>query len=347
MISATFDVGWVHRMTKRLSRSELRPLAFWLVGFFALWGCALWRSEQWGDVAQHWVLALLVGVRSLLGAFAPIGSGAAGLPWLLATGDNSLDAARTWGLSVQIVGMTSAITLILCRRLTVDWPMVRSGVWGCLFGTPLGLRYFAPLVPRTWAIVLYCAVWCAFGLTLLQWGRVIAERPDQRVPPGTKLTKFAFLAGWLGGGCFGSVLGGGAAIPFYVVMVLLRRTSLRTAMTSCAMLMGFNAFLSLAFLSVVGGLEPAALGRWLATAPVVCVGVPLGFLVLQRCPPRFLLLLAAVSCLAAAAWMLVRFQSDLGGGGLLAVGLGVLYLTKACWTLNLLGDVKAEIRRQS
>lgn len=333
-------------MTKRISPADFKPLAFWLIAFVALWGGALWRSEEWSGLARHWVLALLMGIRSLLGAFAPIGSGAAGLPWLLASGDSSVLGTRTWSLSLQVVGMTSAITYILCRRLPVDWPMVRSSGWGCLWGAPLGLRYFAPYFSGTWAIVLYCSIWCALGLALLHWGRAIAERPDQTVRPDRRLTRFAFLAGLLGSGCFASVLGGGAALPFYAVMVLLRRTSLRTAMASCAMVMGFNAFLSLAWLAVFGGLEPAGHSRWLATAPVVCFGVPLGFLLLERIAPRLLLLLAAVSCLASVVWMLVRFQSDLGGGGLLAVGLGVIYLTKACWTLNWLGDVQEEIRRR-
>lgn len=285
---------------------------------------------------------MLVGIRSFLGAFAPIGSGAVGLPWLLASGDSSLGAARTWAISVQIVGMTSAITFVLCRRLRVDWPMVRGAVFGCLLGTPIGLWLVVPRVPWTWAIVLYCSMWCALGVALFQWGRVIAERPDPKLPAAPKLTRVAFLAGGLGGGCLGAILGGGTAIPFYVVMVLLRKSSLRTAMTSCTMLMGFNAFLSLAFLAAAGDLEPAILNRWLATAPIVCVGVPLGFLALLRFPPRFVLFQTAIACLAGAGWMLWRFQSDLGLEGLLAIALGVFYLTKACRTLTLLIEQRAE-----
>jgi uncharacterized membrane protein YfcA len=254
-----------------------------------------------------------------------------------------LGAARTWALSVQIVGMTSACTFILCRRMRVDWPMLQGALWGCLLGTPAGLWFFVPRVPWTWAIVLYCSVWFAVGCALLQWGRVIAVRPDRKVPAGPTLTKFAFLSGVLGGGCFGAVLGGGAAIPFYLVMVLLRRSSLRTAMASSTMLMGFNALVSLLCLATTGDLEPVVLDRWLATAPVVCVGAPLGFLALLRCPPRYLLLSAAVSCLAGALWTLVHFESELGPWGLLAFGLILLYLAKACRALTLLGDLKMKM----
>lgn len=321
-------------------------MAFWLVGFFALWGYALWRYEQWSGLAEHWALMLLMGIRSFLGVFAPIGSGAAGLPWLLASGNNSVVEARTWGLSIQVVGMTSAITFILSRCMTVDWPMVRSAAWGCLFGTPLGLRYFAPLFPKSWSVALYCIIWCAFGLTLIQWGGKIAERRDDLTPPGARLTKLAFFSGLLGGGCFASVLGSGSALPFYAVMVLLRRTSLKTAMTSCAMLMGFHTILSLVFLTLFGGLEPAVHGSWLATAPIVCLGVPLGFLFFERFSPPSMLFLTAACCLASAVWMLVRFQTDLGAGGIIAVGLGITYLTAGCLRLNWLGEVQAEIRKR-
>ncbi len=334
-------------MTKRTSLAGFGPLAFWFAVFFVLWGHAAWDAGQWSHLAEHWDLAMAMALRSWLGSVAPVGGGMTGLPWLFEPDAGSLAAACDFGFAVQAVGMTSAVTFVLCRGMTVDWSMVRSAAAGSLIGLPLGLTYLAPLVPTTVALGLYCGLWGAVGLSLLSRADEITDQEDALVRPGKMLATAALVSGGLGAACLGSVLGSGGVVPFYAVMLLLRRVSLRTAMASCVVLMGFNAVLGLMVRAGTSGLDVSLFERWLVAAPIACVGAPLGLMLLERGRPVATMMSVGAGCLALVAWMALRLRDEAGLLGLIVVTVGILYLMLGCRVLDWMGMLSVPDRTRT
>lgn len=331
-------------MFRRLKQLGFAPLWCWFAGFFALWGYGLWQHPHALELKEHLPLAGVMAVRSWLGAVAPVGSGAAGLPWILEPADRTLGDVLDFSFAVQAVAMTSAMIFVFCRSLKVDWLMVRQAALGSLFGLPLGLTFLSPTVPTRLVLALYCVLWSALGFVLLRRSRAIASQTDDSLHGAAILPSAAFLAGALGGALVLSVLGSGGAVPFYVVMLLLRRASLPTAMASCAMLMGFNAYLALAFRLVVHGMDEAVWNRWLVAAPVVCLGVPLGLLLLDRSRAKLTLRLVAVACLGQALWIAIQFRAEFGLLGLVFTGVAVLFLILSCGLMDSVGRLLATER---
>lgn len=324
-------------MTKRTSSSGFGPLAFWFAVFFVLWGHAAWNAGRWPHLSEHWGLAISMVVRSWLGSVAPVGGGMTGLPWLFAPDTGSLAATRDFGFAIQAVGMASAVTFVLCRGMTVDWSMVRCAASGSLIGLPLGLTYIAPSAPTALALGLYCGLWCAVGISLVSRADEITDQEDAPARPGRMLTAAALVSGGLGAAFLGSVLGSGGVVPFYAVMLLSRRASLRTAMASCVVLMGFNAVLGLSVRAVTSGLDVSVFERWLVSAPIACVGAPLGMMLMERGRPSATMVCAGLGCLALAATMAPRLHDEAGPLGLIFVVVGVLYLMLGCRVLDWMG----------
>jgi hypothetical protein len=92
--------------------------------------------------------------------------------------------------------------------------------------------------------------------------------------------------------------------------------------------MAFTSIVGVVTKSLTTGFQPGAFENWLAAAPVVALGAPLGAYVVDLIGRRPTLLFVAALCVAQFVWMCVAERSTLGTWGIvgacLAVGLLVL-----------------------
>ena len=80
--------------------------------------------------------------------------------------------------------------------------------------------------------------------------------------------------------------------------------------------MAFNSVLGVATKIVSGqGLQPGVYENWLAAAPVVALGAPLGVYIMARIGQKLTLLIVAALCVAQFIWMLFAEQKMLGMSG--------------------------------
>jgi uncharacterized membrane protein YfcA len=280
----------------------MAALAAWFASFFTIWLFAASSPAMIETSGRPWWLWAAMVFRSFVGAVAPLGGGAASIGLLVLKHGQNVEAARNVALGVQAVGTASAATYLLCVGARVDWAAAGWAALGFLAAAPFGLRWLDGFGVSPAGFAVHAALWAGFGLVLIWRGRWFAAVSDPRTTcPKRGLLELA--AGLVGGAVLAPLAGGCAALPLYLVLVLIRRLDVRTATASCIVLMAMSSLLCVFVGPAREGLDLASLRIWVLIVPVSCIGAPLGLHMMRGSMVRPLLWLAAVVCLGHGAWV--------------------------------------------
>lgn len=299
----------------------------WLVLFFASWLFLVTRDGGWATAVAHWPIALAMAIGSYAAGSTPMGGGTVGFPVLVLLFDLPATLGRDFSFAVQSIGMVSASIFILARRQPLAWAMLQGAMLGALLGTPLGLLFLAPLIPDLWIKLTFAVLWGSFGiLHLYRVGEIAGhtgmvefdERWDQRV---------GFLLGLLASTLAVSVTGVGIDMVIYTALVLLCRADLKIAIPTSVLIMAFTSVYGVVIKSLTDSWQPGVYENWLAAAPVVALGAPLGVYVVERIGRKPTLLVVAVLCVGQFIWTCYAERAALGLIGIgFAVGALLLFL---------------------
>lgn len=306
----------------------------------------MFGQAMWSEVAACWPIALAMSAGSYVAGSTPMGGGTVGFPILVLLFDQPASMGRDFSFAVQSIGMVSASIFILSRRQPLAWAMLRGAMLGALVGTPIGITFLAPLVPALWIKVVFAVVWASFGvLHLYRVGEIARhsgmtefdERWDFRV---------GLLVGLGAGASVTAVTGVGIDMVLYTVLVLLCRADLKIAIPTSVVIMGFSSLVGVGFKNLTTGLQAGVYENWLAAAPVVALGAPLGVFIVNLIGRKPTLIFVAVLCVGQFVWTCYNERAALGATGLagclLAVGAGVWGFEKLrAWGAVLVGEVSA------
>lgn len=277
-------------------------------------------------------MALTMAFGSYVAGSTPMGGGTVGFPILVLLFDQPATLGRDFSFAVQSIGMTSASIFILCRRQPLAWAMLKGAVAGSALGTTLGIFFLAPWVPGILIKLSFAVIWASFGVLHLVRIREIASHEGMMDFNEQWDFRVGMIVGVLGGGLLVSVTGVGIDMAIYAVLVLLCRADLKIAIPTSVLLMAFNSLLGLGIKVSFTGLDPAVFGNWLAAAPVVALGAPLGVLAVSLIGRVPTLIFVALLCLFQFIWTCYDERLRLGAGGILgavaAVGVGFLIFEK-------------------
>ena len=318
----------------------------WMILFFAVWAWLVFGQDRWSDVVDHWGIAVAMAVGSYAAGSTPMGGGTVGFPILVLLFREPAELGRDFSFAVQAIGMTSASIFILARRQPLAWAMLKGALLGTLLGTPLGIFLVAPIVPALWIKIVFAVVWASFGLLhLWRIGEIAGhdgmtefdERWDFRV---------GLAVGIGAGATVSSVTGVGIDMVLYTVLVLLCRADLKIAIPSSVIIMAFTSVVGILTKMAFTGVRPGVFENWLAAAPVVAFGAPLGAFMVDLIGRKPTLLFVAFLCVAQFIWTCWVERVSLGLGGLLlsvlAVGLCLFGFEKLrSWGAVLVGEVRA------
>jgi len=266
----------------------------------------------------HWPMAAAMAVGSYAAGSTPMGGGTVGFPILVLLFDQPAQLGRDFSFAVQSIGMTSAAIFILSRRQPLAWAMLKGSILGATIGTPLGIFLVAPWIPSLWIKLIFAVVWGSFGiLHLWRIGEISGhqgmtdfdERWDGRV---------GFAVGLLSCATVVSVSGVGVDMVLYTVLVLLCRADLKIAIPTSVIIMAYSSVLGVFTKMAFTGVQPGVFENWLAAAPIVALGAPLGVFVVQFIGRKPTLLVVAALCVGQLVWTLVREQESLGVWGILS-----------------------------
>ena len=304
-------------------RGRLWPFLAWLAVFYMAWATLVLAGGYTATVAANWPISLTMMFGSYVAGSTPMGGGTVGFPVLVLLFDQDPNLGRDFSFAIQSVGMTSATIFIVCTRTPVAWRMLRFALLGSLIGTPVGIVAFAPHVPGDAIKVLFAVVWASFGLLTLMRVRELAGLGGLAQGFARTDTAWGLAVGVLGGFFVASVTGVGIDMLIYCVLVLVRRADLRIAVPTSVILMSFNSLIGIGTKLMIGNVQPGVFEKWLAAAPVVALGAPLGALVVRRVGRVPTLVVVAVLCVGQFAWTYYVDWPTLGVAGL-ALGLAGL-----------------------
>jgi len=316
--------------------------AVWLLAFYTAWSGIVVSAGLWPVVRAHWPIAVAMAGGSFVGGSSPVAGGTVGFPVLVYLFDHPARLGRNFSLAIQSIGMVSASIYILTRGRTVEWRILRFAIGGVAVAMPLGMSCIAPYVADVWVKILFSVVYASFGLLhLARLGDIVANQ-------GASRTRFAadpaigFVVGFLGG-LLASVIGVGADILLYGILVLLYHTDIKIAIPTAVILMAFTSLVGAGCAALGAIWWPAGRASilevfpyWLAAAPVVAVGGPLGSVVSRFVPRRSLMAFVAVLCLAQYAG--TCYHEHIAGWSLVLAALGVLAVNLALHTLFVFGQ---------
>lgn len=319
----------------------------WLAGFYSVWSWLVFGHDRWAVVTAHWPIAVAMTMGSYVAGSTPMGGGTVGFPILVLLFGLPATMGRDFSFAVQSIGMTSASIFILSRRQPLAWSMLKGSMVGSLLGTPVGIIWFAPLIPGLWVKIVFAVVWCSFGvLHLYRLGEIAShegmtefdERWDFRV---------GLVLGILSGATVAAVTGVGIDMVLYAALVLLCRADLKIAIPTSVVIMAFTSVLGVVVKNLTTGLEPGAFENWLAAAPIVALGAPLGAFVVDLIGRKPTLLFVAVLCVGQFFWTCLVERNSLGIGGILiavaAVGFALFGFERLrAWGAVLVGEAKAK-----
>lgn len=318
----------------------------WLGSFYTVWAFLAFVKGHWHQAVEHWPIALAMTMGSYVAGSTPMGGGTVGFPILVLLFHESASLGRDFSFAVQSVGMTSASIFILARRQPLAWSMLQGAMVGALIGTPLGIFLIAPMIPELWIKLVFAIVWASFGvLHLYRIGEIAGhigmtefdEKWDFRV---------GVVVGLLSASTVAAVTGVGIDMVLYAALVLLCRADLKIAIPTSVVIMAFTSVLGIVVKALFTGIQPGVFENWLAAAPIVCLGAPLGAFVVSLIGRKPTLLFVAVLCVGQFLWTCHTERQALGIGGFLiavaAVGVLLVGFEKLrAWGAVLVGEAKA------
>lgn len=291
-------------------------------------------------------MALAMAIGSYAAGSTPMGGGTVGFPVLVLLFDMPASLGRDFSFAVQSIGMTSASIFILSRRQPLAMSVLRGAMVGALIGTPIGVLYIAPLIPELWIKVCFSVIWAGFGLLHLYRIKEIANNTGIIDFSEQWDFRLGFVLGLLASATVVSVTGVGIDMFIYAALVLLCRSDLKIAIPTSVVIMAFNSVYGVLIKSVSTGFQPGTYENWLAAAPVVALGAPLGVLIVGLVGRKPTLLFVAVLCVGQYIWTCINERASLGVIGIV-ITLGFVAALLLCFErLRMLGTMLSVDKKQ-
>lgn len=291
---------------------RLAPFFGWLGVFYAGWLTLVVSGGFSDEVAGHWPIAVAMAAGSYFAGSTPMGGGTVGFPVLVLIFDTPASIGRNFGLAVQSIGMVSASIYILAAGKKIDWALLKWALAGSLVATPLSAAFIAPFAGDLLVKLIFAVVWCSFGVIHFLKLKAIVKPEGERIPEPA-LDRMTGLAIGLSGGVVASLTGVGIDMIVYAVMVLFYRCDIKVAIPTSVILMAATSLIGIGsnvalmqFDPVRYAIDPEVFYNWLAAAPVVALGAPLGALVVSRMPRAPTLLIVSALCIVQYVWVLAE-----------------------------------------
>lgn len=319
----------------------------WLASFYAVWAFLVFGQGRWDDARAHWPMSLAMALGSYVAGSTPMGGGTVGFPVLVLFFGMPASLGRDFSFAVQSIGMVSAAIFIIVRRQPLAWSMLKGAMVGALIGTPLGILFLSPLIPELWIKLIFAVIWASFGLLHLYRINEIASHDGMTEFDERWDFRVGLALGLFSGATVVSVTGVGIDMVLYAALVLLCRADLKIAIPTSVVIMGFTSVVGIVTKNLTTGLQPGVYENWLAAAPIVALGAPLGVFVVNLVGRKPTLLFVAVLCVGQFVWTCSTEHAALGVVGLIlslgAIGVCLLGFERLrAWGAVLVEEAKAK-----
>lgn len=268
-----------------------------------VWALELGPAHAARVFVDGWQVALTMVFGSFVAGSTAMGGGAVAFPVLTKVLGVEPEQARVFSLSIQTVGMGMASLSILLLRVPIDRRAVALAFAGVVPGMILGVLAIAPNMPPGVTRAVFSALVASLAVTM-----ILRERHPTghavRAPTDPVSARWLLGTGVVGG-VLSSIVGTGADVLVFALLVLRYDVHEKIATPTSVVLMALTALTGFAAWGTQGAFDEAVRPLWLAAAPVVAVGAPVGALISALLPRvlvvRLLLALIAIEVLSSLA----------------------------------------------
>lgn len=288
-----------------------------LAAFYLTWAWLVVSQNMWGEVVAHWPISLAMAIGSYAAGSTPMGGGTVGFPVLVLFFDQPASLGRDFSFAIQSIGMVSASIFILVRKQKLATTLLYGAILGALLGTPAGIFYISPHIPDLWVKLTFSVIWASFGvLHLYRIGEISTHTGMTAIGKHWDFV-VGILLGVFSSATMAAVTGVGIDMVVYAALVLLCRADLKIAIPTSVIIMAFTSLLGISIKGISQDIQPEVYANWLAAAPVVALGAPLGVFVVEKMGRKPILLFVAVLCVGQFIWTCVSEKDSLGISGTL------------------------------
>ncbi len=285
------------------AKASLKP--WWLLtgSVLVLWVILVAGYGYWPLVRAHWSMALVMILGSLVAGSTPMGGGSVSFPILVYAFGELPENARSFGLAIQALGMTSALVFIFCRRVPVQTRLLICSCAGAAAGMVLGTFFVGPYASRAMVKLLFSCLWMSFAILTLARNREFCSLKGKPVLEWSLALKAGLPLG-LVGGLIASLIGVGLEMVIYTVLVLVFRCDLKIAVPTAVCATAVTSVIGILLHLGIGDVPRAVFGEWLAAAPVVIFGAPIGAYLVGVISRVKVLYFVSALCVFQFAWTL-------------------------------------------
>lgn len=282
------------------------PWFLWLAFFYSGWLSILLAGDHLDAALRHWPIALAMSAGSYVAGSTPMGGGTVGFPILVLLFEMPASLGRNFSFAVQSVGMTSASIFILSTGKPFAKRVLLWAMAGSLVGTPLGAALVAPHANDLFVKLLFAVIWASFGVMTLVRVREMARYEGMTRVSAALERRIGLFTGLFGGALIASLTGVGIDMLIYTLLVLVLRADLKIAIPTSVMIMAWTSLVGLASNVALGAVQTEVWLNWLAAAPIVALGAPLGVFVVNRIGRTPTLIFVALLCIGQFVWTIVN-----------------------------------------
>jgi uncharacterized membrane protein YfcA len=282
------------------------PMFYWkayVVAFLAAWAIIAFEFHYFAEILDHWRMSLVMILGSLVAGSTPMGGGTVAFPILVLVFHSAPSNARNFGLMIQSLGMTSAMIFLICRKVPLPFYLLGGSAAGSAVGFLLGTFVIGPHVQGSLVKLLFACLWMSFGILTLFRNPEICEMKNKGPQPN-RATAMAGLAAGLIGGTLAAIIGVGAEMCVYALMVLVYRTDLRIAIPTAVSAAALASLVGATLHLWLGDIDRQAAMNWLASGPIAIFGAPIGAWLGARLPRVKVLYFVSALCVFQFLWTL-------------------------------------------
>lgn len=249
----------------------------------------------------NWLIAPIMTFGSFVAGATFLGGGSVAFPALTKILQTDPITAKTFSLAIQSVGMTSASIYIVSRvrNLPINFMLlylIAAAVGMAISLTQLELRI--PAIDLRISFTLFIVCFLSVYLISINEHTSSLETHLERSLRDTLLTVFCGLCGGLVSG----LLGSGADLIGFSLLVLYFRIEIKRATQISVILMAATAVIGSSFQYFIqDSISDQVIDLWLIAAPVVLFGAPLGAVFCRRISAKFLMIFICTIVLVEVA----------------------------------------------
>ena len=245
-----------------------------LVVIYISWFSYMMLADKWGLFQEFWEVSLTMTAGSFIAGATAEGGAAVAFPVFTKALHIAPADARTFGLMIQAVGMTTAAIVIFARQIPVlpkviIWVSL-GGVLGQILGT------FVLVMPNPYPRLLFTFVAAVFGIALFISRWVIQWEPRPKIKNWDQYMPLRFGLLGIAGGIFAAQTGSGIDMLTFVVLTLAFGINEKISTPTTVIIMGLNSIVGFFLHGVVAKDIGIAWDYWLVAVPIVIIGAPLG-----------------------------------------------------------------------